>query len=315
MSIPVYSEVTNIESARKSTLPPFALSIVFITEDISSSLESLNSIFNFLKSTRQPCELIIINLDKATYQYETIFSIFPFVRILFPQEKISKRSLILLGLNEAKSKNVLFITEKFVIKNLNLNILNLYLDETSFGIIIPLIYDTDGKIIPGIVKAEIKNGLIHTRSFDILGTTIPSLYPKYFCFIINRSIFLTEIDLYNYTDENFLLMELGYIVWKKGFIITQARNFKVIYSGMEIGDIPENYLDVSYLIFNIRNINSKKLKEGRTFRIFYIIIKALFTGNFEFLKRFFEEKKFAKNKCVYPIEDSAIFTIINKENP
>jgi len=316
MKLPVYSEVSNIDT-KKIYRKDFKLSVILVVRDLTLSLNTLNSIYNSLSQSKKPYELIIINTDKTTYQYDTIFNTFPFVRILFPAEKLNIKEIIFLGIQEAKSSNILFLNDEFVIKNLNIDILSIYLSESSFGILLPLIYDESENIIAGIVKSEFKKGFLCTFSLDIVGAIISSLYPKYFCFILNKNVFYGDFQLNDYKDENVILLELGYLVWKKGFIITQARNFKVKYSGKITRDFSIDNLKISevdYVLFNIRNITSRKLVKGRFLKVISIIIKSIFSLNFEVAKTLIREI-LTKNKNIYPVEDFSIFTIINKDLP
>lgn len=315
MEFPVYSEISNYSKVDFPKKNYFSLSILFITDNLSSSIETLNSVYNCISTSKTPYELIIINLDKISYNYDTIFSTFPFVRILFPQDNANLVHLFKLGINEAHSKNILLLNREFTIVNFNLDILNIYLSESSFGIIIPLIFNEKEDIIPGITKMEIKKGLLKTFSMDIKGTAISSLYPKYPCFIINKNAFLSNPDLSNYNDEKYFLLELGYRIWKSGFIITQARNFKVNYYGKEYEDIDTNE-ELDYIIFNIRNINFKKLVKGRWLILFRIILRKLISFDINYIsKLILTLKEMKKNRHYAPIEDSAILTIINKDMP
>ena len=315
MALPVYSEISNFSIGDFSKKLGFSLSVVFLTDNLSSSIEPLNSIYKFTSTAKFNCELIIINLDKITYNYDVIFSTFPFVRILFPNEKTNLTSLFKLGIGESHSKNILFLDQNFTIVNFNLDILNIYLSETSFGIITPLTLNEKEEIIPNIIKTDVKNGFLTTFSMDIKGTAISSLYPKYFCFIINKNAFLSNLDLYDYKDEKYFLLELGYKIWKMGFIITQARNFKVIYSGKEYPDFIIND-ELEYLIFNLRNITFKKLKKGRKRVLIKFILKRLFLLDLKYISTIYKTiKEIKKKKNEAPIEDSAILTIINNDIP
>ncbi len=315
MAIPVYSEISNFSITNFSKKESFFISVVFITDNLSSSIESLNSIYKFISKKKSNCELIIINLDRITYNYDTIFSTFPFVRIFFPQEKANLKDLFRLGINESLSKNILFLNQKFSIINLDLDILNIYLSESSFGIIVPLVISQKEEIIPNIIKMDIKNGFLNTFSMDIKGTTISSLYPKYFCFIINKNAFLSNLDLYEYENEKYFLLELGYRIWKMGFIITQTRNFKVVFSEKEYPDITKNE-EIEYFIFNIRNITDNKLKRGRMWKMTLFMLKKLVFFDFSSVLKIYRIKReIRKNRIIPPIEDSAILTIINKDIP
>ncbi|MGC8765903.1 MAG: hypothetical protein ACP5QT_08490 [Brevinematia bacterium] len=315
MGIPVYSEISNFSTGNLSKKRAFSISIVFLTDNLSASIEPLNSIYKFISNTKFSYELIIINLDKISYNYDVIFSTFPFVRILFPQEKANYGSLFKIGISESLSRNILFLNQDFRILNFNLDILNIYFSETSFGIIIPLILNEKEEIIPGVVKMDVKKGFLTTFSMDIKGTAISSLYPKYPCFIINKNAFLSNPDFYDYTDEKYFLLELGYKVWKAGFIITQARNFKVLYSGMEYPDL--NISDeLEYLVFNLRNITLKTFKRGRKILLLKFILKRLILLDFKYISRLMTTiKETKKIKDESPVEDSAILTIINNDIP
>ncbi len=311
MALPVYSEISNF-SFKKNEVKKFnfSLSCVFITNNLSSSIESLNSLYSIISSNKQSIELLIINLDKITYNYDTIFATFPFVRILFVKDKVSIKDIFLLGVEEAIAKNILFLKQDYEILSLDLDMLNLYLSEMNFGIVLPLIFNENEEIIPNIVKLNYKNGLLTTNSNDIVGTAEPSLYPKYFCFIINKNAIFSDLDIFDYENEDYFLLELGYRLWKNGFVISQARNFKVFYN-YEKSDIDLSD-DSEYLIFNLRNINSSSLTKGRNLFILKSMLKNVFKLNFNYVKKLNKSKKEKKH---FPVEDLEILSIINKDNP
>lgn len=310
MALPVYSEVSNF-SFKKNEVKKynFLLSCVLITNNLSSSIESLNSLYSIISNNKQNIELIIINLDKITYNYETIFSTFPYVRILFVKDRVSIKDIFLLGVEEAIAKNILFLKQDYEILSLDLDMLNLYLSEINFGIVLPLIFNENEEIVPNIIKLNYKNGLLTTSSDDIVGTAEPSLYPKYFCFIINKNAIFSDLDIFDYENEDYFLLELGYRLWKNGFVISQARNFKVFYNYEKSDiDLSDN---LEYLIFNLRNINSSSLTKGRSLFILKSILKNVFKLNFNYIKKLNK----SKDKKHFPVEDLEILSIINKDNP
>ncbi|MCX7820232.1 MAG: hypothetical protein N2258_00980 [Brevinematales bacterium] len=312
MALPVYSEISNF-SYRKNEIRKFnfSLSCVFITTNLSSSIESLNSLYSLISKNKQNIELIIINLDKITYNYDTIFTTFPFVRIFFVKDKATIKEIFHLGIEEAFAKNILFIKQDYEILSLDLDMLNIYLSEISFGIIQPLIFNENEEIVPNIVKITYKEGLLTTYSTDIVGADIPSLYPKYFCFIINKNAIFSDLDLYDYENEDYFLLELGYRLWKNGFTVTQARNFKAFY--MEEKDDIDISNDLEYLIFNLRNIKYHSLSAGRGFFIFKAILKNFLKLNLNYISKLRKSKKQIKKH--FPIEDLEILSIINKDIP
>ncbi len=311
MALPIYSEVSNF-SLKKNEIKKldFLLSCVFITDNLSSSIESLNSIYSFINESKHNVELIIINLDKITYNYEKLFSTFPFVRILFIKGKVKIKDLFLLGIEEARSKNVLFLNQDFEIINLDFELINPYISELSFGIVIPLIFNEEEEIIPNTVKMNYNKGLLTTNSIDIIETTIYSLYAKYFCFIVNKNIFIENMELYDYENEDYFLLELGYKIWKNGFTITQARNFKVVYKGNEKEDIQLSN-ELEYIIFNLRNISNHINTKGRFFYLLLTMIKKFLLLDFNYISSIKKAKK--RKKEHYPVEDFEIMSIINKE--
>ena len=106
------------------------------------------------------------------------------------------------------------------------------------------------------------------------------------------------------------MLELGYRLWKNGFVISQARNFKVFYN-YEKSDIDLSD-DSEYLIFNLRNINSSSLTKGRSLFILKSMLKNVFKLNFNYVKKLNKSKKEKKH---FPVEDLEILSIINKDNP
>ncbi len=312
MALPIYSEISNF-SFKKNEVKRInvSLSCIFITDNLSSSIDSLNSLYSIISTNKQNIELIIINLDKITYNYDTIFSTFPFVRILFIKDKISIKEIFYLGIEEAIAKNILFLKQDYEILGLDLDIINIYLSEINFGIISPLIFNENEEIVPNIIKIEYKNGLLTTWSTDIVGTGISSLYPKYFCFIINKNAILSDLDIYNYENEDYFLLELGYRLWNSGFTTTQARNFKVFYNQNK-PDIDLSF-DLEYLIFNLRNIKTHSLTVGRWTFILRAMLKNLFKLDFNSISKLTKSKK--ERKKYFPIEDLEILSIINKDIP
>ena len=147
------------------------------------SVETINSIYSFITGVSYKSEIIIVNIDKEGYKYDRLLSNFPALRILLPQEKIPLKDAFFLAAQESLSKYILFIDESFKIRSIDMELLETYLQEQNFGIILPVITDAKDDTIPNIMKGSVSEGFLTTISVDMKGIALSSLYSKYLCFI------------------------------------------------------------------------------------------------------------------------------------
>lgn len=318
MKLPVYTELSNFTTRLNGKKVPLDLSIVLVINSLSDPVNSINAVYNLISKMKQKSEVILINTDKDGYKYDKLMSTFPAMRVLLPRDRISLAEAIQLGSSESLADNILFIDEFSVIKAMNLEVLDMYLSESCFGMLVPLITDDKNEVIPNIVKGNARNGFINTISTDIIGTAVSSIYPKYFCFIMNREAFIgRNIDLNRYNNPVFTLLELGYRIWKEGFIITQSRNFKVHYTGRPVEDVVENQTDRDYLLFNFMNLTGKDITRGRGRKILAAVFGSLVRFRFESLSALISmlvhSRRDRQNILAKPVEDFTIFSIINKD--
>ncbi len=318
MNLPVYTELSNFSTRVNGKKITTDISVVLIINSGSDPVDIINSVFQTLSKTRYKGEFILINMDKAGYQYDKLLSAFPVMRVLLPKNKINLKDAIALAVAESLSNNILFVDENCIIRALSLEVLEMYLSETSFGILIPLLINEKEEVIPNVIKGDISDGFINTISMDIVGTAVTSIYPKYFCFILNRDAYLSRnIEISDYDNPQYTLLELGYKFWKEGFIITQARNFKIQYYGEPVKDISEDYSERDYFLFNLSNIIGREAAKGRGKIILWTLFKLILSLR---LKKFAvlinilkNNGKFRENIVSKPVEDFTIISIINKD--
>ena len=318
MDLPVYTELSNFSVRKSGKKVTTDLSIVLIINRESDPVDSINSIYNFISKTKYKTEFLLINRDKEGYKYDKLLSTFQIMRVLLPQDKISLVSAINLVVTESLSKHILFTNEFSQIQSVDDEIIDMYLSESTYGAIIPLMLNPRDEVIPNIVKGGASRGFINTISRDIVGSAVSSIYPKYFCFILNKDAIISrEINLNEYRDEQYVLLDLGYQLWKEGFVILQVRNFKMVYQNEPKNDIMQNYQSEDYLAFNFNNLTSDNTLKERNKKIIRIILGFIFTFRFKNLIALFrllkESKNTAQKNSLKPVEDSAIFSIINKD--
>jgi hypothetical protein len=318
MQLPSYTELSNFSTRAGGRKSSADITIALIINGNSDPVETINSIFKFASNKSIKCEFLMINTDKQGYKYDKLLASFPIMRVILPKDKIGENEAVKIAISESLSKNILFINEYFTLKTLDFNVLRMYLSETLFGILIPLVVDERDTVIPSIIKGGIRNSFLETISVDIVGTAISSLYSKYFCFLINRDAFMSRnIELNDYSDIKYTLLELGYKLWKEGYIITQVRNFKVEYSGPKQSEISMDFSSNDYLSFNLLNISEKSLLKFRTTKIILLAMSFLMTLRWQRLSWLFRELsragKIISEISSKPVEDSAIFSIINKD--
>ena len=318
MTLPSYTELSNFSSRKENRKSNIDITIALTINGDTDTVGTINSIYKFTSDKSIKCEFLLINTDKEGYNYDKLLSSFPIMRIILPRDKIMESEALKIAISESLSKNLLIMNENFILKSLDFNVLRMYLSETLFGILIPLIVDERDHIIPSIVKGNIINSFLETISLDIIGTAISSIYSKYPCFLINREAFLTRnLELNNYEDLKYTLLELGYRLWKEGYIITQVRNFKVEYTGKKIDDISMDFSSNDYIKFNLMNISERALIKSRWLKIILLASACLLTLRWRRLSWLFKELK-QSGKIINdilskPVEDSAIFSIINKD--
>ncbi len=318
MTLPSYTELSNFSIRSGGKKSAADITIALIVNSTSDPVETINSIYKFTSNGSFICEFLLINTEKEGYKYDKLLAVFPMMRVILPRDRISVSSAFKIAVSESLSNNLLFINEHFTLKSLDFNVLRMYLSETFFGILIPLIIDERDGVIPNIIKGGFRNSFLDTISVDIVGTAISSLYSKYFCFLINREAYISRnLELNEYEDLKYTLLELGYKLWKEGYIITQVRNFKVEYSGVKIDDISVDFSSNDYLLFNLMNISDRALLKARRIKIFLLVINYFITFRWSRMSWFFKKLKLSGKKIndilSKPVEDSAIISIINKD--
>lgn len=314
MKLPIYTELSNFSTRKNGQKIKCDLSIALIINHLSDPVETINSLYNFVTQTDTLNEIIILNTDKEGYQYEKLMSTFPALRVLIPQDHISLSEAIHLVIEESLSQNILFINDKFKMKALNLEIMQMYFSETYYGAVIPQIVNQDGQTVPNIIKGHIKKDFLETVSLDIKGTSISTLYPKYFCFIMNKNLFnQRQIELYSYEQEKFSLLEIGYRIWQEGFFIFQVSSFKVQLTTETSEDINYKPDDPDYVTFNLLNLSEKPSKKA----LFLKMLQLFFTLHFKQLGVLWQAsrriQKIANKNYVPPIGDRQIFESLNKD--
>ncbi len=318
MELPAYTELSNFSIRRNGAKSTADITVSLFLSGFSDPVDTINSIYKFVAGTNDRCEFLLINNDKESYKYDKLLDSFPMMRVILPRVRISASEALEIAVKESLSGNVLILDGDFTLNSFDLNVIRMYLSESSFGILLPLIVDGNDKIVPGIVKGGMSGGFISTISTDIVGTAVSSLYSKYFCFIINRDAFISRnIELNRYDDIRFTLLELGYKLWKEGYIITQVRNFKVRYTGESVPDVFQDFRSKDYLEFNFLNISDRALLKGRPLKILILMIGSILLIRWRsaaFLANLImKSRKIILDILSKPVEDSAIFSIINKD--
>lgn len=318
MQIPNYTELSNFSTRKNGQKVEMDLTIAMVLNRLSEPVNTINSIYNYLSNTDDRIEVIIISIDREGYNYDSILKKFPVMRVLLPESLIGVKDIFGLVAQESLGDAILFIDDDFNIQSIDLNIMNDYFAQSTFGVVVPLIRDIEGSIVPNIVKVGLENGFLNTISMDIKGTAITSIFPKYFCFIINRNLLIEwKDDFCEYKDNSFVLLELGYTVWKKGFFVVQAPSFHVEFSGYTKDDIYFDVYNTDYLLFNLININEKKFQKAQKRKIRQILAKLMLTFRFKKTKNILKTIKQAsehnRNIGVYPIDDTTVVSVVNKD--
>lgn len=320
MNIPAHTELSNFDIRSGGRKAELDLSVVLLVERNSDPVDAINAAYQALSKADFSSEFILLNMSQEGFQYDTLLQLFPQMRVLLPREKVGPAEAIMLAASEALSRNILLLDEHAVIETINLEVLRMYLSENNFGILLPLITDAKGEIVPNCVKAYFRKGMIDTVSMDIVGSAITSLYPKYFGFMLNRDALKDhEIELNDYSEAKYTLLELGYRLWKAGFVIIQTRPFRIIRkTGAEADITPEDF-GLDYAYFCAANLTEPKIARGRSSSFFFRALGAFFSFRLPLCRRLFQligkGGAFRKKTNTQPVEDSAIFTIINKDIP
>jgi hypothetical protein len=318
MELPVYTELSNF-SVRKGGKKAVAdLSVVLIADRHFDPVEAINSVFQFVSKSRLRTEFMLISSDREGLKFDRLMATFPAMRVLFPERELKPGEAIALGTVESIAPNVLFMDSQIRIVGMDDEILELYLKEVNYGMVIPLVCGKEDTVLPDVVQGSVEHGFLRTSSRDIVGTAVPSLSAKYFCFILNRDVFVSrEIRLTEYGKTSYLLLELGYKLWKEGCRVVQARNFKVHYVGEPLPDIDENLKDADYLSFHFNNLVSRPFTVQRAPRLLRLILASLFTFQWKRIgtlaKYLSVQRKKAEQDRSKPVDDAAIFAIVNRD--
>jgi hypothetical protein len=294
------------------------LSIVLYLKPLANPVTTLNSLYKVLQSNLN-CELILIAEEKDAYQYDTLMEKFPVLRVILPERKLTFAEVLEIGCRESFSNHVMFLDDTVLLENLPTEIFSLYYDDPQYGIMIPQLFNEKNEGLPSQIKCILLHGFIQTVGRDKPQTAAPGLYPPHFCFILNKTMFL-ERDFHLYDYENFLytLAEIGWRVWKSDFWVIQVRQWRVVRlvdTPVEMEFSPD---DEEYLLFHARNIVQPALVRKQNAYLFSLLIQKILTLHFKHVRSIwqtlFHRKKFRSELEGFPLEDMAIFSIINKEN-
>ena len=318
MVLPDYTELSNFSTRKDGKKLTIDLSVCLIINKLSDPVDTINSIYHFTAQTNYKTEVLIINIDKEGYKYDRLLASFPALRILLPKEKISLNQELSLGIRESLAPFVMILTDDFKIKSVDMEILQTYFSQNSTGILIPQVTDEYDGIIPNIVKASIKLGFLDTVSIDKQGTALSSFYPKYPCFIINKEMFLSRgIELADYDDPLYGLLELGLRVWRESYMILQVSNFKVRLLSSPKQDIHFDSNNPDYIRFNYTSFTGQDTTAGRGRKIFGIVLKWMVTFRFGKIGRLFGAinsiRDNAKKEAQYPVDDRTLFRTVNRD--
>lgn len=318
MKLPVYTELSNFNTRKGGTKIRTDLSVALIVGQTSDPVDTINSIYEYLSKTKNRVELLLINVDREGYQYDRLLQTIPTMRALIPQEKITVGQAIFLAAQESLSKDVLFIDESLTLTSIDPDLLSAYLTQSDYGAILPVVTDELDEPVPNIVKANLAGGFIDTVAVDIRGAAIASLYPKYFCFVLNRDMLLSrDIELNDYDSKQYLLLELGYKIWRNGFLIFQAPSFKTKLHAVPSLDIAFDIENGDYVRFVYSNLQDKACSRARSRKIRGVLLKNFVTFRFKKAKRLAESlaraQEAASKAPEYPLDNAAVFATINKD--
>jgi hypothetical protein len=316
MVLPDYTELSNFSTRKDGKKLTVDLSVCLVINKLSDPVDTINSIYHFTSQTNYKTEVLIINVDKEGYKYDRLLASFPQLRILLPKEKISFNQVLPLGIRESLAHYVMILTDDFKIKSVDMEILQTYFSQNSTGILIPQITGEYDEIIPNIIKASVKNGFLDTVSIDKQGTALSSFYAKYPCFIINKDMFLARnIELSDYEDHSYSLLELGLRVWRESYMILQVSNYKVRLLSAPKQDVHFDSNNPDYIRFNYSSFTGQDSAAGRGRKIFGIVLKWAVTFRFGKIGRLLGAIKnvgdIPKADEKYPVDDRTVFRTVN----
>lgn len=313
--IPIYTEVSNRE--RAFLRMPKQLSLVLYLKPLANPVAILNSLYQLLQG-REDIELILIAEEKDAYQYENLMDRFPVLRVIFPENTLSFPQVIRIGCQESFSQNVMFLDDRVSLETLPMEIFSLYFEDPQYGVMVPHCFSEKGEVIPSQVKPVLRNGFLETVSWDKPQNAIPVLYPVHFCFIVNKEMFLSrELGIIEYDNSLYTLAEFGWRVWKNGFWVIQVRQWKVILDTVSQTEMAFSEKDGEYLLFHYRNITHRSAVRKQNTVLFSLLIRSLLTLKWGITGKIWgyltSRKRIRQELGVFPIEDLAIFSIINNE--
>lgn len=316
MKLPAYTELSNFTVRKGGQKAKADLTIAIILNQFSDPVETLNSVYRFVSETKKICEVLFLNTDKEGYRYDRLLDTFPAFRVLLPQEEISLPQAVALIAQESLSRYCLFLNEDVELSKLDLDLLDVYLSQNSLGMLVPEVIGSEGEEIPSVVKASIERGFLETMSFKMKGTAIPSLYPKYFAFILNKEMFeKLGIEISDFQTLPFSLLDLGYKTWRHGFLIFQSSNFRVKLLKEETPDIRFNADNDDYLSFMLQNFTEKNEKHLCKRKIRSLALKSIVTLKWKNASRLFKALSAShREKTIpYPVDNPTLFSTINKD--
>lgn len=318
MTIPVYTELSNFSVRKAGSKVQTELTMALIIGRDSDPVDTINSLYSYIKANTARIELIIVNTDREGYKYEKLMDSFPALRILLPQENITYAEALELVLNESLSEQVLFLDQEVRLQSLDLTLLKSYFTQSSFGALVPRVYDAEGEALPNLVKGSLRQGWLDTISVLLKGSAVTSLYPGQACFITRKDLFREPgISLHTYQDRRFTLLELGYRLWKQGYMIFQGEKFKVQLSRPALPDIRMDLDDTDYLLFNYVNITDRTavLYRKRALRrkaaLLFLTLRWKRLG--QLMQTLSEYRSRQREAGPDPIDDNTVFRTINKD--
>ncbi|MCX7881752.1 MAG: hypothetical protein N2314_00820 [Brevinematales bacterium] len=313
--IPVYTEVSNRE--RTFLRLPKRLSIVLHLKVFANPVSTLNSLYQLLQQ-REDVELVLIAEEKDAYQYENLMERFPVLRVIFPETPLAFPQVLRLACQESFSQNVMFLDDRVVLETLPMEIFSLYFEDPQYGVIVPHCFSVKREVIPSQVKPTLRNGFLATVSWDKPQNAIPVMYPVYFCCIVNKEMFLSrEFSLKEYENSLYTLAEFGWRVWKQGFWVIQVRQWRVVLDVFPVTEMTFSEKDEEYFLFHYRNVTHKSLVFRQNTVLFSLFLRCLFTLKWRMVGKLWRylagRKRIRQELAAFPIEDLAIFSIINNE--
>jgi len=313
--IPVYTEVSNRERAFLRLGKQ--LSIVLYLRPLANPVATLNSLYRHLQD-REDIELILIAEEKDAYQYDTLMQRFPVLRVIFPEYALSFPQLLRIGCTEAFSRNVMFLDDHVLVEQLPMEIFSLYFEDPRYGVLVPHCFSIKEEVIPSQIKPAVKNGFLVTTALDKPQNASPVMYPPTLCFILNKEMFLSrELGVQEYEHTLYTLAEFGWRIWKSGFWVIQVRQWRVILEEVATSEMDFSDEDDEYVLFHYRNITHKSLVGKQNALLFSWWVRSLTTFRWKRAAALWSflvgRKRIRQELGVFPLEDLAIFSIINNE--